>query len=96
MLKSIQTLHKEAPSLTYSDLAKLYILGSEAATAVLPQIVDGYGLDVACYSTSHAPSLAELLCYEKEALAASLTVNHIRSNLYGKEFRLRTSQDSFI
>ena len=54
MLKQLNILLKEAPALTYSDLAKLYILDIEAAIVVLPQIADGYELDVACYSTSHA------------------------------------------
>ena len=31
-----------------------YILHIEAAIVVLPQIADGYELDVASYSTSHA------------------------------------------
>ena len=92
----MNTLLVVAPALTYSDLAKLYILKSEAATTVLPQIVDGYKSDVACYSKSHAPSSAELLCYEKEALAVVLTVNHIRLYLYGRKLRLKINHVSFI
>ena len=59
-------------------------------------IVKGKELDAVYYSKSHAPFSAELLCYKKKVLAVVLTVNHIRSNLYGREFRLRVSQNSSI
>ena len=92
----MNTLLVVAPALTYSDLAKLYILKSEAATTVLPQIVDGYKSDVACYSKSHAPSSAEQLSYEKAASGVVLTVNHSRSYFYDIEFRLRMNHVFFI
>jgi len=90
----------EAPILAYPDLAKEYILDTDASDhsvgAVLSQVQGGSKVVVAYYSKTLAAAEKNYCTTRKELLAVVKAVKHFWPYLYGRTFRLRTDHASLI
>lgn len=100
MFQQLKTVLVKAPVLTYSDLAKLYILdtgaSNEAAGAVLLQMVNAKERVVAYYSKLFSPLQRNYCLTKRELLAVVLPVSHFRPYLYSTECRPKTNHVSLI
>jgi len=90
----------EAPILAFPDVAKEYILDTDASDtivgAVLSQVRNGREVVVTYYTKSMSAPEKNYCTTRKELLTVVKAAKHFRPYLYGRMFRLRTDHAFLI